>query len=177
MKMPGPLAGDGRAKEFQQMDANAGNVKTQVGCSAARTVTTTANARVRRGETTRFIQAARELLKPSPVRPGVPNWFRLRLLKRFGAQWGTNGFAVLMGARANDHWHWFDHYGRTEWHGHECFVSEPYDIGATDVQQISELAAVLDCEWHISSNSWHFPGSTLRVLLYPKAAKEGDTGE
>ncbi len=122
-----------------------------------------------------FIAAARNLLEPSPVRlHHVPNWFRLRLLRAYGCDRGdTSGFAMLCFATTGCACSlptWIDHWGSCDHRGKTAFVTEPYSLAPADLQQIDAIAKRCGIAWHITSNSWWFPGSTIRVLLYESEA-------
>ena len=118
----------------------------------------------------KFIAAARELLRPSPVTLNrVPNWFRRAVLREFkGDRYaGTAGHAVVwrlqraMPSLALDHW------GGTTWRGRPAFVSEPY----CDPDRIAagqRLADRLGCGFEIDPNSWWYPGATTRLVWFEK---------
>lgn len=118
------------------------------------------------------IAEARTVLQPSRVRlHHVPDWFRRRLLKAFeGRQrWGhraTDGWSVLQNAinqLPSDRW--ADHCGSTTIHKRPAFVAEPYGVSESDLASIAELARRSGCEWFISSNSWWYPGATIRIAF------------
>ena len=114
------------------------------------------------------IDELRAIMKPSPVRlHHVPDWFRLVLLRHVGCRWGnTQGCAVLSHAQAALGLTWMDHWGSTPFRDTVAFVSEPYQLSRNEVESIDDLAKLIGCHWHICPNSWWYPGSTLRVLMF-----------
>lgn len=129
----------------------------------------TADRAARRQEL--LIESARDLLKPTPVRIGLPNWFRRRLLAAYGCNHGlTSQWAVLDHLRETAKPStWLDHVGTTTWHKQPCFVAEPYHLALAEVQSLARVAEDCGCQYKILANSWHFPGQTLRVLFYLEA--------
>jgi hypothetical protein len=124
----------------------------------------------------RQIVAARELLKPTPVRlHHVPNWLRLRILAaiRAGriprAPWnrycGTDGWSVLMHVQSCIGDRFLDHFGSTHYRGRPCFVNEPY-LSSEDMDKNRRFAELLGLHWVVSSNSWWFPGNTTRIAFW-----------
>lgn len=97
------------------------------------------------------IEHKRALLRPTTVKVGrIPKWVRRRDLFS-----GVNTCGNLL-----------DHYGLAAWpyagRKREMFVIEPYPY----IGIVKDLAAIEDhynIETHIDSNSWHFPGWTVRV--------------
>jgi hypothetical protein len=124
------------------------------------------------GFQTKMIQQARDLLKPTPVKQGhVPNWFRILLMREFGCDDGqTYGSSVLYhAANSLTHTSWLDHWGSTRYRRLQAFTSEPYNLDENDIKAIAEIARRCDCHWFLDANSWWYPGSTIRVVLYPSA--------
>lgn len=126
------------------------------------------------------IESARAVLNPSPVDAHhVPDWLRRRAMKRFGCNRGdTTGWGVLFHAvrqvdpTGKATCAWLDHWGVTPWHGKTALAAEPYSLSADDVASIDRFARELGIEWRLSSNSWWFPGRTIRVLFF-EAEQEG----
>ena len=119
----------------------------------------------------KHIATARELLKPSPVElHKVPNWFRRELLKEFGYEFSRRGACVVEHAvacvRGDDLVGWLDHWGSTVFRGTSAFVSEPYCLTHKSLGAIATIAERCGCRYQVESNSWWFPGSTIRVLFY-----------
>lgn len=115
------------------------------------------------------IRNARKILRPTPVKYNkVPKWFRdaycRNVLER---RPGREGESQLI-TRCN-RGRWLDHWGTAMHYGKEAFVSEPYGLGLTWLQDIDALAKQIGCKYEISPNSWHYPGHTIRILFY-----EGD---
>lgn len=49
----------------------------------------------------------------------------------------------------------------------ENFVTEPYGFGSKEAKALDNFCAALGgLTWHISSNTWHNPGSTVRVVIH-----------
>lgn len=111
------------------------------------------------------IQVLRELSDPSPVRPNhVPPWLCRRLFAAYGPCYGRRGSNLL--AHLRQRVSWLDHCGSTRLpDGRVAFVSEPYSVSADDLRSIAEIAALLNCEWWVTANSWWYPGHTLRIVL------------
>ena len=124
---------------------------------------------VARRQQERFRQL-RKLLKPTEVRlHHVPNWFRRRLLKVFGCSHGyTGGWFVLDHARKQhfgDNARWLDHWGSTKYRSGTAFVSEPYQVSPETVALLDSFAKRIGVDWHLSANSWWYPGWTIRILF------------
>jgi hypothetical protein len=117
--------------------------------------------------TTQVVQAARKILKPSPVRNGVPGWFRRALLNAFPAE-GGDGASVVNSVKRRLRLSWLDHWGATEWRDQTAFVSEPYHLTLEDMQSIAELTKAIGCTYEIDANSFHYPGRTFRILILPQ---------
>ena len=116
-------------------------------------------------DTEQQIQAARELLKPSEVRTShVPDWFRKALIKAYGTRHhGTSGHEVISHAfKGAD---WLDHWGSTELDGQTVFVSEPYHLTRDEHVEVANVAEKIGCDCWISTNSWHYPGYTIRIAF------------
>ena len=116
------------------------------------------------------IHRAREVLKPEPVRlHHVPNWLRLRMKETFGAPYQvTSGDGVLFHASSKTgKGRWLDHWGSSHDRGGErrTFVSEPYDITPETVRDIISFTEPMGLDFYISSNSYWFPGRTVRVVI------------
>lgn len=124
-----------------------------------------------------MIRQAREVLKPTPVRTShVPTWLKKRLvLASREGKFDVNPAVGLLGSAVlhtvtedADDDRWLDHWGSTEDESVgmlDCFVSEPYYFHQGSVQAFADL---LDLEWVMSPNSWHYPGHTFRLLFFPR---------
>jgi len=123
----------------------------------------------------KFIEDARALLKPSPVHyHKVPGWFRLALLRAFRGIFYRKcllGWFVLDTVRRHLGLTWLKHAGTCDRYGKPVFVSEVYHIDAAELKSIEDLAAAIGCDWALSPNSWHMPGSTLRIVFFQREAK------
>jgi hypothetical protein len=123
------------------------------------------------------IAQSRQLLNPSPVRHGhVPNWLRLRILKRIGCHDRDTAGAAVLGVAVSGHNYildyWLDHWGSTNHRGRTAFVTEPYN-GTPDVlEAAARFAERLGIKWHVCANSWWYPGWTVRILFYEPEANQ-----
>ncbi len=121
------------------------------------------------------IQIGREALRPTEVEGGkLPADLRKRLLelkrqKKISPSWGTTGNEDLLRAavdaacKSDD---WLDHYGKTILHDREVFVSEPYGLRLECLQDIQAFAQLVGLGYRILSNSWHYPGQTIRIAFF-----------
>lgn len=119
------------------------------------------------------IEEARLLLKPTPVKIGhMPRWFAVGVRKAHGRLVYSSAEATLMnGPYCRERW--LDHWGSTDYHGKPCFVSEPYNLSLRAIEAIHDFCRDAGFEWRLCSNSWWYPGHTLRVLIYrPKPDKD-----
>jgi len=95
------------------------------------------------------INQLRAILQPTEVeKEKFPRWFRLRrgdLLPRF-----------------------FDHWGRTMARGGYVLVAEPYYTAMTEErwEEVRRFAIKYDLKYMVLPNSYHFPGQTLRIVLW-----------
>ena len=133
---------------------------------------------------TRVIAQARVLHEPEKVTQGkIPRW----LSKRITAYWKKKGqkrpstFSLretvidiarnigieMQGLGILDHWG-STIGGRYQCcdDANECFVSEPYGFCMDYAKILDAIGSTLDVVWHISSNSWHFPGKTIRIIIH-----------
>ncbi len=125
--------------------------------------------------TAKKAEAARNILQPSPVSLNrVPDWFRRALLRAFpsakGASGSTSGSNVVDAVSRSLKLSWLDHWGSTKWRDRTAFVSEPYQLTLEDVQSVADLAKAIGCAYEIDANSFHYPGSTFRILILPRDA-------
>ena len=116
------------------------------------------------------IEAARELLQPSPVQVGVmPEWFASRLKRAFGTLDPDKRDAISDRFAARRE-HVFDHAGQSiipdRFIDPACFVCEPYGLDSATCILISRLCGDLGCYYLIDANSWHYPGKTIRVIFH-----------
>lgn len=134
----------------------------------------------KRTATQREIDTAREILKPTPVRlHHVPRWLakRLRVYQR---TWGgrkspTSGHGLLDEARRKlaIPGHWLDHAGSTKIGGVEVFVSEPYGFTPDMARGLDQLSKDTGLEWWVESNSWWYPGHTVRIVICDPNSRPG----
>lgn len=119
----------------------------------------------------KHIAEARALLRPSPVRPHhVPRWLATRLRSLRGRycdrQRGYSASAVLCEVVTATGGGWLDHWGSTTTGDRPCFVSEPYRFTAQDAASLDQIAESTGLRWYLSANSWWYPGSTIRVVIF-----------
>lgn len=48
-----------------------------------------------------------------------------------------------------------------------CYISEPYEFGKEDAEDINAFCDRHGLDWHVSANSWHYPGHTIRIIIHP----------
>jgi hypothetical protein len=116
------------------------------------------------------IREARKKLKPTKVKSRhVPAWLRSRLLKlrregKFQSDRTNNYALIFSAAEAVGCSCLLDHWGSAQRNGETVFVSEPY---GAEAERVERLATFLGVNGVIESNSWHYPGYTVRVVFYP----------
>ena len=93
------------------------------------------------------IDAARAILRPSPVAIGrAPRWWHPSLLPTFPR--------------------WADHWGTTKLaDGRLAFVCYPYSLSAEEHAECERVALLMGAHFWVTSNSWWFPGSTIRLVF------------
>jgi hypothetical protein len=131
-----------------------------------------------------MIKQARKVLEPEEVNSGrVPTW----LSKRTTAYWKTQKMrrpshfslreTIADIAKANgirfSGLDFLDHYGSITGgpykcckEAKECFVAEPYGFDLETARLLDAVESALDVVWHISANSWHLPGRTIRIIIH-----------
>src|SRR5262245_34339497 len=116
---------------------------------------------------TQSIAERRRLLQPSPVQRGhVPQWLAVACRRGLGIKSPRNYDAFMAAVCRTGGGTWLDHYGSTTHSdGTTAFVSEPYDLTASDFKAINRLCGTIGARWGLSANSWHFPGKTLRITI------------
>src|SRR5690606_8005492 len=114
---------------------------------------------------------ARKLLQPSKIRPGhVPNWFRLACLRGFRGQIrrdDMDGGGVVQKLQDLVPHLNLDHDGSLQMDGRTVYVAEPYCVSAAEIVAGKQLADTIGCQFIVSSNSWHYPGQTIRLIWSP----------
>jgi hypothetical protein len=131
----------------------------------------------------RHIEEARRLLKPRAVSLNkVPRWLteRLRAYRKAQSFDAVPTSMLLQSTAAaiqsNVGGSWLDHWGTATGGPFKCcheapnFVSEPYSFDATMADSLNRFCDALGLTWHLSSNSWWYPGSTVQLVLHEKAA-------
>ena len=134
------------------------------------------------GFTREFIAHAREVLRPSKVKINhMPGWLTKRMLvaKKAGkfsslflSRSGSNMMVEILAAMPRLS-HWADHFGSTILARggkgpREFFVAEPYGLTEQSALGAIQFAEMLDLGIEIDANSWHYPGSTVRIIFWPK---------
>lgn len=61
-------------------------------------------------------------------------------------------------------WVW-DHWGSAKLHGEQCFVLQPYGIGAKQLLACEAFANELRLKCRLHPASWWNPGSTLSIVF------------
>ena len=103
---------------------------------------------------------ARDLLRPSPVKPGIPTWVLNVIRKSYDRYDLRNPMPTA---------DWADHRGTTEYRGDkQAFVCEPYGFGHDWLHEVEDFATKCGCAYAIDPNSWWFPGRTIRIAFYRK---------
>jgi len=131
------------------------------------------------------ILEARALLRPTPVNlHHIPRWFLQALRpfrKRFGGRLESpfQGFENMRNALGGGQLGnaWLDHFGSTKLvrrhAGREritdetVFVSEPYGLTPGGTLALAELTRLTGIRWSVESNSWWYPGHTIRIVFEP----------
>jgi len=135
------------------------------------------------------IAAARELLRPSPVRlHHVPRWFA-RKLRPLKGQLHPRSARYLSGNSLFDEAacyieydgkfgnNWLDHWGTTVSHGRPCFVSEPYHVTSSAMTNLDRICELTGLRWYLDPNSWWYPGWTQRIAIYdPSSERQAEGG-
>lgn len=133
----------------------------------------------------------------------VPAWFRKRLLKAYGhsnspsrtsfdaSTSGTevlkhalcqmnNGRAGAAVAVAFDGFDtvWLMHWGTTivndwGWTGRQAFVSEPNHFTSETAKQLDAFCGPPALTWYVSTNSYHNPKCTIRIVIPEPLAIDG----
>lgn len=123
--------------------------------------------------TEEHIRHLRRELNPNPVKlHEVPEWVRRACLKIVkGKRWrgsSTRGPVVLEDAvNLCSRDGWCDHWGTVVINGKQCLASEPYGMTAESMKSAIEFAEKIGARLEIDSNSWWFPGRTVRLTFFP----------
>lgn len=131
---------------------------------------------MQRDKTRELIDAARHLLKPTPVVNGrIPLWLTPRLRAAHRAKqfetieelraWASPDSATLLVSAAAECGLVLDHWGATSIAGEDYFVSEPYEFTEDAMAGVIRFASMLSLGYRIDPNSWHYPGRTIRILF------------
>jgi hypothetical protein len=104
-----------------------------------------------------------EEYKASPVKKvgSYPGWLRKMLVKRYGREEVAEGVDPFRSGG------WVDHAGRAMVHGAECFVSEPYGLTEEKTRNLVAVTGELGLKFSIDAASFHYPGRTIRVVIWP----------
>ena len=62
---------------------------------------------------------------------------------------------------------WADHTGTIVYDSYDLLISEPYTsrIDAAALQQLEKFVKLVGGQYYLSTNSGHFPGETIRVVI------------
>ncbi len=136
-----------------------------------------------------MILDARKVLQPGEVRLHlIPMWLskRITAYRRKNhlqparcKQWALQDTILEIARAASVSTYltprWLDHWGVSDsgpygcCHGRgRCFVAEPYSFCTGTALWLDAIAEALDLTWHVSSNTYWFPGSTIRITLHEK---------
>jgi hypothetical protein len=106
---------------------------------------------------------------------GVPDWF-VTSMKVFAPseEWGDEEYTdterTLDVFFHNADHSWLDHYGWIGEGENSDFVSEPYHLTQTAIEALVEDCRKFNFKYEISGRSRHYPSSTVRIIVSPKAA-------
>jgi hypothetical protein len=120
--------------------------------------------------TERYIDAARAVLKPTPVElHKIPRWLSVRLYQarqegKIHVKPNMPSYCLLYAVAGPDSFDWLDHWGTTTVDGEVEFVSELYSL---NLKAAKRFAKLLGLKWRYSANSWWYPGWTYRISFYP----------
>jgi hypothetical protein len=81
----------------------------------------------------------------------LPRWLRRILDRDFSGDFPSE-------------WRWIDHWGSSG----ERFITEPYGLTDSDMQQIEEFCRGYGFQSHIGAESQHFPTRTLCIEIWPR---------
>lgn len=132
-------------------------------------------------EARRRDEAAREVLKPTPVKSGrVPAFIKTAvtsIAKQRSIRLDAGMSPLSRLQRVLNEFHpragsypTLDHWGTTDFRGSTAFVSEPYSTNGGCLSAWEAFAVAAGLGFRLDANSWHAPGSTIRLMLYEKLA-------
>jgi len=110
----------------------------------------------------------RSILKPSVVRlHHVPGWLKKRIRRRFDLwAWCYSPEHFLLNSYPSPA-KWIDHFGSTILpDGSVAFVSEPYGDIERVRETVSVFAAEIGVDCFFTTNSYWYPGATIRIGLH-----------
>lgn len=112
----------------------------------------------------------REVLKPSPVARGrLPGWLRRLLIDAVGRGGKTTPPNRSLLMRTFGENKLLDHWGLIP--GRDQFAAEPYFSAFTPADYLRLIAIAekrLGCQCRLEANSWHYPLSTIRIVIEPR---------
>src|SRR5208282_1515576 len=109
-----------------------------------------------------------------------PGWLGKKV-RAYASKYGTPNYgdnyvnfpyvAKHIGEQAGiDYPSWFwDHYGVIRVDGKCLLIVEPYDFDLNMAALCDAICKALDVRCNISPNSYHYPGSTMRIVFHPQA--------
>ena len=113
----------------------------------------------------RIVEERRQLLQPMEVKIGtIPTWLRERLLaaESDGRLSGNSGSLLEEAGGAIAHW------GTSVAFRKEDFVCEGFGFNGEGTKRAQAFADLLDLTWHVSANSWLYPGKSIRIVFIPR---------
>jgi hypothetical protein len=132
----------------------------------------------------RYIDEARKVLGLTEIEVcKVPRWLSSRLA---GYRRENAEVALLSGLMPDqllldvvkhmEDGQWLDYWGMLSsgpfqcCHGHEGnLVDEPYYFGSDTALALDKFCQALGgLVWHVSSDSWRYPGCTVRITIHPE---------
>ena len=112
------------------------------------------------------IEAARKLLRPRPVKLNkYPRWL-LRRVRALGECHRPLPIEFIARGQIQTMAVWLDHCGTSDDDSRESFVSEPYRFASLDARELDSFCEALGLTWYLSSNSWWYPGRTVRIVIH-----------
>jgi len=99
----------------------------------------------------------------------IPNWLRLRILRRIQgrAYCSTAAWAVYQSALHKFCGGWADHVGSAKYDGKLIFVSQPYGLYDMSAQQLFSFCRGVGVNCRVDPRSQWAAGGTLSILVLP----------
>lgn len=101
-----------------------------------------------------------------PVRYSkIPNWLRLAAIRKLAIPRSHHSGPQVLSWARRYYPGWIDHAGTCVVDGQEVLVSEPYVMGADDLQAAIDFAKAVDADLEIDATSYHYPTKCLRITI------------